>query len=385
MTWLRKMRPVLVALGLVLGIATLIGARSLTGGSSAAASGKGDGAPRSASGLVVLGLVDTDPPPVAYGLPPVLPSGTVVAVRVKDGDEVKVGQALYEFDATIPKEKEKQARAAVEFANTKVKVAEELVNQHTKSVESMAKKVKAAERKVDLYRDHYKLVEDGIERLYRSEKIPEKEWAERKKGEPNLYEANVKYDTALTEKDLQEVELNRLKAVDPQVQVNEAKAAVKQAEAQLSEAERSVELCVVTAKTAGIVEQITIGPGTTMGVGTRAPALWLIPNGPRVVRAEVEAEFAHRVGPSIVGKTVTIADHTDPKLTYSGVVRRVPGVFLLKRASAENFLGGDTRVLEVVIEVTDPSATETAGWPGKSTSGKPPLAVGQRVRVNLGQ
>ena len=32
MSWLRKMRPVLVALGLALGIATIIGAKSLTGG-----------------------------------------------------------------------------------------------------------------------------------------------------------------------------------------------------------------------------------------------------------------------------------------------------------------------------------------------------------------
>ena len=93
-----------------------------------------------------------------------------------------------------------------------------------------------------------------------------------------------------------------------------------------------------------------------------------------MVRAEVEAEFAHRVGPELVGKTVTITDHNDPKLTYSGVVDRVPDVLLLKRASAENFLGGDTRVIEVPIKVTD--------W---APSGKPPLRIGQRVRVNLGQ
>jgi hypothetical protein len=90
-----------------------------------------------------------------------------------------------------------------------------------------------------------------------------------------------------------------------------------------------------------------------------------------VVRAEVEAEFAHRVGLDLRGKTVTIVDRTDPKLTYPGGVRRVGTTFLQKRGT-ENLIS-DTRVLEVVIEVKN-----------STPAGKPPLRVGQRVRVNLG-
>ena len=144
--------------------------------------------------------------------------------------------------------------------------------------------------------------------------------------------------------------------------------------AQLAKAQAVVDLCVVRAKLPGTIEQVSIGHGSTIGVGTRAPALWLIPAGTRVVRAEVEADFAHRVGPDLQGKTVTISDHTDAKLTYTGVVRRIPPVFMLKRGNAENFPGSDTRVLEAVIDVSDPAP-----------AGKPPLRVGQRVRVNLGQ
>ena len=184
------------------------------------------------------------------------------------------------------------------------------------------------------------------------------------------------YDTAATNElsDRAAVKRDQLKTADPQVKVKEAQAAVEQAKAELAKAQSAVDLCVVRAKMPGTIEQVSIGPGTTMGVGTRAPALWLIPAGPRVVRAEIEAEFAHSVGSGIVGKTVTVSDHSDPKLTYSGVVRRVGSTFLLKRSNAENFLGSDTRVLEVVIEVSDPAP-----------AGKPPLRVGQRVRVNLGQ
>ena len=109
-------------------------------------------------------------------------------------------------------------------------------------------------------------------------------------------------------------------------------------------------------------------------MATRTPALWLVPAGPRVVRAEVEAEFAHRIGPDRIGREVTITDHTDTNLAYKGVVRRISNTFLLKRANAENFLNGDTRVIEVVVEVK-----------GSVSKDNPPLRVGQRVRVNLGQ
>jgi multidrug resistance efflux pump len=373
MTWLRKMRPVLFAIGLALGIATLIGARSLTGGSGSDASAKPD-APTVRGGPVVLGLVDTDPSPVNYGLPPVLASGTVVAVHVKDGDEVQAGQKLYEFDATIQKQDVELAKAAVRYADTKVKEAVELAKQHTGNVDVAEKAVEFAEQNVELRKQAYGVVDANLEQLYKGEMTPPEKWAERKKSSVELYKANVEYHVAKNDLNLAKAKRDQLKTADPQVKVDEAKAAVDQAKAQQAKAQAAVDLCVVTAKTAGTVEQVTIGPGTTMGVGTRAPALWIIPAGPRAVRAELEAEFAHRVGPNLKGKTVTISDHTDPNLTYSGVVDRVPEVFLLKRASAENFLGGDTRVLEVVIKVTDPNP-----------HGKPPLRVGQRVRVNLGQ
>src|SRR5688500_8120663 len=101
MNWLRKARPVLIITGLALVIGSLVGARELTHGSTTDATAKGE-APRAAGGTIVLATVDTDPGPVSYGLPPVLPSGTVIKVFVKDRDEVKADQPLYAFDATLP-------------------------------------------------------------------------------------------------------------------------------------------------------------------------------------------------------------------------------------------------------------------------------------------
>jgi multidrug resistance efflux pump len=378
MMWLRKMRTVLIVLGLALaigsGTALLVGARGVTNGSGDASAKPGDTQPRSASGLWVLGTVDTDPPPVKYGLTAVLQSGTISKVHVKDGDEVKAGQPLYEFDSTFQNADLKLAEMGVGVFQAKVNEARELAKQHEKLIEVSEAGVEAAKVKESQCARYYHLVEANLERYYKTEMYPPDSWKERKESDPTLYKANLDYATAMSERKLKEADLNRLKAVNPQVKVLEAEAAVKQAEAGQAKAQAAVELCVMRAKTTGTVEQVTIGPGTTLGIGTPAPALWLIPAGPRVVRAEVEAEFAHRIGPTIQGKTVTITDHTDTKLTYSGTVRRAPTMFLPKRSNPDSFLGSDTRILEVVVEVTDPNPP-----------GKPPLHVGQRVRVNLGQ
>jgi multidrug resistance efflux pump len=372
MPWLRKMRVLFFVVGVALCVATLIGARQLTGGSP---SDGRDAAPHARGGPVVMGTVDTDPQPVQYGLPPVLQSGTIAHVFVKRGEEVKAGQPLYAFDDTIQKADLKLAKAAVEYAKTKVKEAEELANQHAEQVKVMEQAVEAARTKEQQTATYYRIVEKDLETYYEKvEKKPQSEWPELKKTNATLFKAQVDYNSARLEWKGKEAELKRLKAVNPQVKVQEAEAAVKQAEAQQAKAQDAVDLCVMKAQMPGTVEQVTIGQGSTLGISTRSPALWLVPTGPRVVRAEVEAEFAHRVGPDLKGRAVTIADHSDPKLTYTGTVLDISDTFLLKRASAENFLNGDTRVIEVVVEVKDPAP-----------AGKPPLRVGQRVRVNLGQ
>lgn len=373
---LRKMRPVLIVLGLAVVIGSIIGARELTGGSGAPPAKPGDTAPRAAAGLVVIGNVDSDPSPVPYGLTAVLQSGTVTKVHVKEGDDVKLDQPLYEFDPTIQKRDVEHADAAVEYAKSKQREAEAGRTQHTEGLKVADTMVKAAEQKVKVTTEGYRLANARLETYYKAEKIPESEWAERKKNDPTLFAANAEYIAAENELTIARAKYNQLKTVDPEVQVKEAEAAVKQAEAVRAKAQAAVDLCVVRARAAGRVEHLTISPGTTLGISTRTPALWLIPTGKLVVRAEVEPEFAHRVKPKThEGRQVVISDHTDAKLTYAGVVRRVPDTFMLKRNTADSFLGTDTRVIEVTVDVTeDPNAQD-----------KPPLRVGQRVRVNLGQ
>jgi multidrug resistance efflux pump len=371
MTWVRKMRPVLIVLGLAVAVGSLVGARELT---HAVPPAKAAGPnPRPAAALYVTGFVDSDPQPVYYGLPSVLPSGMVTAVHVTNGDEVKAGQKLYEFDTTIQTATLAQAKAGVALARARVKQAEEGAKQHPQQLKYAEQAVKLATGELDMARRFYTFVDKNLEKSYEGNYEKEK-WEELKKSSQDLLKATGEVTAAENKLDLAKLKLDQVKAVDPRVEVTVAEEGVRVAEAEQAKAQSAVDLCVVKAKSAGTVEQLTIGPGTTLGVGTRVPALWVIPAGPRVVRAEVEAEFAHRVGPSIQGRSVTVYDNTDPDVKYPGLVRRVSSAFLPKRSTADNLLGGDTRVLEVVVEVTD-----------AAPAGKPPLRVGQRVRVNLGQ
>ena len=373
MNWLRKARPVLIITGLALVIGSLVGARELTHGATTDAPAKGD-APRAAGGTIVLATVDTDPGPVFYGLPPVLPSGTIIKVFVKDREEVKADQPLYAFDATLQQATVESAKAAVALAETKVAEAKEGKRRHAKSIEVMKKGVEALGRRAADADNLVKLVKANLEDSYRRNGAAPEEWPAKLKIDPQYADAQSKYTGAYNEWEIEKAKLEALEAVNAQLPIDQAEAAVKQAEAEKAKAQVAVDMCVVKAKTAGTVEQISISQGTTLGISTRVPALWLIPAGPRVVRAEVEAEFAHRIGTDRKGKQVTISDHSDSKLTYTGTVRDISGSFLPKRAAAENLLGNDTRVIEAVIDVTDPAP-----------AGKPPLRVGQRVRVNFGQ
>lgn len=372
---LRRFRPLLFVVGFAVAVGSLFGARALTAGHGAdAPKSANPPGPAKVGGPVVLGTVDSDPPPIDYRLPPVLQSGTVAAVFVKNGAEVEAGAKLYAFDTRIQREQLAEARAAVKVAETRVDEAKEVAKQHASKIETTEQAVEIADRKVKMEAQRHSVVKAQKEEGYRLNSTPPAQWPDKLAIDPDVLKAAIDWNTAVSELGLRRVELAALKAADPNVAVRLAEAGVEVARAKRDTAQAAIDLCMVTAKVAGTVERVTVSPGSTVGVGTRDPALWLIPGGPRIVRAEVEADFAHRVGPDLRDKEVTVYDNSDPKLTYKGMVRRIGGTFLPKRTGGDNMFNTDTRALEVEVEV-----------PAAPPAGQPPLRVGQRVRVSLGQ
>ncbi|MGL4419326.1 MAG: HlyD family efflux transporter periplasmic adaptor subunit, partial [Gemmataceae bacterium] len=156
--------------------------------------------------------------------------------------------------------------------------------------------------------------------------------------------------------------------------VAKAAAAITVASAKVAKAQLVVNECTVRAQVDGTVEQISAVEGLVVGPSTRAPLVYLVPKGTRIVRAEVVPDFAYKIAEK-VGAKVTISDDNNTSLTYPGEVIRVGNSFLPKRngGSSTDFLNGKaTLVLELVVEVKD-----------AAPPGKPPLRVGQPVRVSI--
>jgi multidrug resistance efflux pump len=380
MTWLRRVRPVLLRfslylIGVAVMIGSLVGAKLLTGGHDENVKAESPGANGKISGPLVLGTVDSNPEPLRYLLPPVLQSGTIAKMYVNEGDRIHAGDKLYEFDASSLHGNLKVAQCAVEVAKKKVAEAREKVILHTTQVENAEQLLTDAVQNEKLAGKLCDIIKYNLKKSYKDNNVLEAEWEIWLNNNDRLFEAQAKHLKAQSELRARQTELNTLKngAKLATIMVDQAEAGVKQAEAEEARAKNAVDLCTLYAKIDGTIEQVTISEGTTLGISTPKPALWLIPAGPRVVRAEIEAEFAHRVSSSLEGKEVTIFDNSDPKLTYKGKVRRVGEAFLPKRSS-EGLLGSDTLVLPALIEVID-----------AKPANRPPLRIGQRVRVDLGQ
>lgn len=374
-----QLRYALYLVGVATVIGSLLGAKLLTGGNGDDQKAEPSRANQEKLvGPVVMGTVDSDPQPIPYGLPPVLQSGTIAEKFIKDGDDVKAGAKLYRFDTSPLEQNLNVAQKGVDVAKIKVTEAKLGLDQHAERIKNVEQEVTDADRNKELKAKLYLLIKKNLESYFRTEndKLSPDELQAKLDKDDKLFKALVDHTQAVSIWEQKQRELKTLATAAELIanQIKQAEAVVKQAEAEVAKAQKAIDLCTICAKVDGTIEQVTIGEGATLGISTLKPALWLIPAGPRIVRAEIEADFAHRVSSKLIGKVVTIYDNTDPRLTYKGEVLRISDTYLLKRSSNEGFLGSDTRVLEAAIKVT-------IAAPGD----KPPLRVGQRVRVDLGQ
>jgi len=332
-------------------------------------------------GVTVKGVVDTPDGIARVDAPAVAAALTVKAVLIKEGATVKVDDPLIQFDDLPFREKVEQAKAALkEAAFLEVKATAQM-NDHPKKVEQQELALKDAEAQVknstDLYKRGRSIFEDALaleKRVEGGEARPLTEAEKDKRRSQNLELVKAEHDIErLVEVvNKEKLQLLRLKAMPAEAELGQAQAHIDLCKARLKEAEDARDACLVTAKVAGVVEQVSANAGMTFGPSTRTPALLIVPSGRRVVRAEVEAEFAFKIADQ-VGKSVIIYDDHNFAITYEGTVTRISPAFLAKRGSNEGFSVGPThKVLECLIEVKDPSP-----------AGKPPLLPGLPVRVGF--
>ena len=327
-------------------------------------------------GTTVHGVVDSDPPPIRVGPPAVAGQFPVDKVFVADGQTVRAGDRLVQFDDRTLKAKLKQAEGKLMGAVALADKAKAARKGQAARVDLQQAAIKAAEDLLRNAEEAQRKGKDQLERLLATtnnfrtlQPYTEDEKARERRDNNDLFNAEAALTAIRNQLDAERKKLAVLQANPVEAEVQAAAADAAAARGLVAEAEAADDACLVKARVGGVVEQLDAAPGMTYSPAARTPLLLLVPAGPRLVRAEVDPEFAYRVDGK-TGAAVTVTDFTNTALTYPGVVRRVSTTFLPKRTASGPLALDPPKVLECLIDLPDPAP-----------AGKPPLRVNQPVRV----
>jgi multidrug resistance efflux pump len=284
---------------------------------------------------------------------PVKP-GRVVEVLVREGQEVEANAPLFRMDDTLERAQLAEAKLDLQAAEQRLAQARNLVEQHNKRVAAQKAAIEVARHDVTSAR----LQHQKAQRYF-------------KQGLGGSAE-DVKLASQLIEKaragvQAEQAKLAALEALDPSAAVKLAELDVQSKREQRDKAQYALKMQTVTAPVKGVVLRSTVTVGEVLGPSPRQPALTFCPDVPRIVRAEVEQEFAGRVE---VGQHAVIQDDATGTGDWRGRVVRKSDWFAPRRSIIlEPLQFNDVRTLEAIILLE--------GNP------RPRLRIGQRVRVNL--
>jgi multidrug resistance efflux pump len=315
------------------------------------------------AGVVALGAVDLEIAP--GGFVPLIPlqPGEVSEILVRENQTVKKGEVLLRVDDENQALMVAQAESGVKLAEAQLAQAQSGVGQYQGTVEAQQSAIDAAKRKIAAAQF----------RLHRQKQMAEAvSEATQKPTYTNSDELNAvteELEAAKAGLAAEQAKLRAILASKPENKIREAEANVILSRQRADLARLAVKRCNLEAPADGTVLRLTVAKGAVLGPQSRQAPVLFAPDGPRIVRAEVPQEFAHRVQ---AGMAAVVQDEATGQLSWQGRVKRLGAAYLPKRsAGLEAFsLGGsDERVLECLVELE----------PGQAL----PL-LGQRVRVNIG-
>jgi multidrug resistance efflux pump len=283
-------------------------------------------------------------------------SGRVVALPVKEGVEVSEGTPLLKIDDSLPSLKQQQAQIALDCARERLAQAKQLLKQHKLQIKAAKAVVDAAKSK----KAAAQAQADKAERFDRERRMGSSaEDVNAAKGLVREAEAGIRAAQA---------KLEAMEAMEPEAAVRLADLDVKAKEKQLDEAKLGVKECTVLAPCKGKVLRTLARIGEVLGSNPKQPALEFCPAGERIVRAEVEQEFAYQVS---IGQKARITDDArSNSAEWTGSVKRISDWYTQRRSPVQEPMQfNDVRTMEVIIRLDG--------------DGKGALRIGQRVRVEL--
>jgi multidrug resistance efflux pump len=299
--------------------------------------------------VVCFGYVDVEPG--VTSLAPVQP-GRVVEVNVRENDPVSAGAPLLRLDEDLFRIKIRQAEADLAAARAQVLQLRNLPEQHKARLLQQQAGIEAASNRLAA----------GRQVLTRKQHLYER----------NLLALEDLRATAESVKELEaavraeQEKLADLKGVDPAAEIARAEAGVAGREAQLAEARHHLDECTLRAPEAGKVLRIQVGVGDVLTGQPGQPVILFCPAKRRIVRAEVNQEFAGRVA---LGQPVRLEEDCNGKDTWHGKVVRLSDWYTRRRSVLNEPLQfNDVRTLECIVEL-DPN--------------QPLPRIGQRMRVKI--
>jgi multidrug resistance efflux pump len=277
--------------------------------------------------------------------------GRVAAVLVGANQVVEKGTVLIQLEDAADRHRLAQAEAALDEACQKVEAAERLPEQHRARVAQQEAAVEAAFARLAATR----LQADRLDRLRRNKLGSDEE------AEAAALQVKALAAAARAEKD----RLHELLQVEPELEVARARAAVAAAQAQRDLALDALRECRIVAPGPGMVLSVFASPGDVVGPQTGVPLVQFCPSGPRILRAEVDQEFASQVA---VGQLVLLLEEQDGRVCGRGKVVLVSSWCSRRRVTLQDpRQANDARTLECLIQ----PATEQ------------PLRIGQEVRLKI--
>jgi multidrug resistance efflux pump len=302
-------------------------------------------------GVVCFGVVDLDEG--VTSLAPVQP-GRVAEVLVRENQKVRRGTELLRLDDEAPRGQLAEADAGVGLARFQLEQARKLPESRREQVARQESVLKAASTRLAAARQ----IRDQRQRL----------------GQP----ANIAaVDSAASELEIRELEaleqaeaqkLAELRGQDLDAGIRRAEFELAAAEARRDQAKAALEGCRLRAPRDGTILRINTGAGEVLGGVRSLPVVLFAADGPRVIRATVEQEFAGRIKE---GDRAIIEDETDGSTTWRGKVERIADWYSQRRTVLHDPSQlTDVRTLECVVVLE----------PGQSS-----LRLGQTVRVLMGR
>jgi len=342
-------------LGIVALAVSLVGANlalNTRAGVAAAREENGGGAAPAApiEGAVCIAHVDVEAR--ITELYPSLP-GRVAKVLTREGQALKKGDVIFRMEDRPARYLLTQAEAELRAAKARHSDALKLPKKHQSEIAQQGQAIIAKQNLLSAARHDM----TRLQRLVDSKAAPKED----------LSAADDRVKAAEAAIKGEEEKLRELGLVDPENDISRAEADVAAKQAQLESARFALEECNVKAPCDGEVLRLQVSAGEWLGAVPKQSAVQFLPAGPRIVRAEVEQEFANRVKE---GQVAEIHDDSKTGPVWHGKVVHISDWYTHRRSIVQEPLQfNDVRTLECIIQI-DPHAQMPK--------------IGQRVRVMLG-